>query len=134
MMPDSKLRWILCAAVFVLALSLASPALAVPKFCGCWCKLEFPGTACTEVTVFGYEVTTCGDWLYRNFGDCAEPGPFFASTELALPDLSSPESSLTETSLPDLASAQQPALPEEEPALSRGPAGESPEPGSRILP
>jgi|GEM_PF-2420361 len=125
-MLDSKLRWILCAAVFVLALSLASPALAVPRFCGCWCKLEFPATACTEVVVSGYVVTTCGDWLSRHWGQCAEPGPFFASTEL--------EPALVDLSLPETSTAPQPAIPEEKPALSRAPAGESQEPSSRILP
>lgn len=81
-MPDLKLRWIFGAAVVLLALAFANPALAAPKLCGCWCKLVFPLTACTEVTPLGNAVTTCSDWLSRHWDQCAEPGPFFAPAEL----------------------------------------------------
>lgn len=71
-------RMILIVATVVIAVAVASPLQAVPKFCGCWCKLVFPGTACTDVERIPYVVTNCGDWLFENFGQCAEPGPFFA--------------------------------------------------------
>ena len=81
-MPNLKLRWIFGAAVVLLSLTLANPALAAPKLCGCWCKFVFPTTACTEVTPLGNVVTTCSDWLSSHWDQCREPGPFFAPAEL----------------------------------------------------